>query len=798
MNSEIKKAGTEPIACFLIPKSQIIQPQKTIAGLLALALWLALAATAQAQVRPYIGFVYPAGGQQGATFHIRLGGQGLDDVNAVLVTGSGVTARVADYYRRLNNQELQLLNEQTSVLRRETLSASSRAMLMQPENPTMMSETSTNRPASTNETTFSESQTEAALKLLDKIERRTLEYVPTPACAALSSVVFVEVTVGPDAEPGEREIRLVTLRGISNPLAFHVGQVAEHSRKPMVTAMQQVLGKEAQALRKRLPGNEEDRIPLPCTVNGQIPSGEVHRYRFQARRGQRLVISTLGRALVPFIADAVPGWFQPVLVLYDADGKEVAYDDDYRFKPDPTILYEVPTDGEYVFAIHDSLYRGREDFVYRVTAGELPFITSAFPLGGRVGAAPNPEIKGWNLEDAQLTPLPANAGPGIHSLAAKRKGFVSNRLPFVLDLLPEALEVEPNNTPATAQKVTLPIIINGRIDKPGDWDTFEFAGRSNDIVVAEVRARQLDSPLDSVIKLTDAAGVMVAFNDDHEDPGAGINTHHADSFFIAKLPADGAYYVHIGDTARQGGQEYGYRLRISPPQPDFELRVVPSSLSLRSNSSGTLTIYAERKDGFAAPIKLDLTEPPSGFSASPVTMSATQTVARLNVKTSLLSTRQPVALFIFGSAKVGDQMLSRQAVPAEDRMQAFLWRQLVPAKDLQVLVFDPASQPPPKRIAPSRPPPLALTNAPVLTNTILTNSITRTNVIARTNSIAGTNSIARTNSIAGTNVTAAASKPKFSKQQVAGRLRQLKLLFEEGMLTDEFYNEKVAECEAAE
>ena len=57
--------------------------------------------------------------------------------------------------------------------------------------------------------------------------------------------------------------------------------------------------------------------------------------------------------------------------------------------------------------------------------------------------------------------------------------------------------------------------------------------------------------------------------------------------------------------------------------------------------------------------------------------------------------------------------------------------------------------------------------------------------------------------IVGTNTAAVSSnavvsKPKFTKQQIAGRLRQLKLLFEEGMLTDEFYSEKVAECEAAE
>ena len=106
------------------------------------------------------------------------------------------------------------------------------------------------------------------MELIERIERRTSEYVQTPACAALASLVMVEVTIAPDAEPGEHEIRLVTLRGVSNPLAFHVGQVPEVSKKPMVTAIQQVLGKEAQALRKRLPGEDEfaSASPAPSTA----------------------------------------------------------------------------------------------------------------------------------------------------------------------------------------------------------------------------------------------------------------------------------------------------------------------------------------------------------------------------------------------------------------------------------------------------------------------------------------------------------------------------------------------------
>ena len=44
-------------------------------AVLALAGSLALAPAAHAQQRPYIGFVYPAGGQQGTTFRVKLGGQ---------------------------------------------------------------------------------------------------------------------------------------------------------------------------------------------------------------------------------------------------------------------------------------------------------------------------------------------------------------------------------------------------------------------------------------------------------------------------------------------------------------------------------------------------------------------------------------------------------------------------------------------------------------------------------------------------------------------------------------------------
>jgi hypothetical protein len=665
-----------------------------------------LAGVLAAPAQIYIGYVYPAGGQQGTTFKVTIGGQGLEGVNGAFVSGTGVQTRLVEYAKHLETQEIGLLNEQLKELKYATE--------QEPE------ATTTN--------------------LIARLEKITGEYVNQPASMAIANCVIIEITIASDATAGEREIRLVTPRGISNPLVFNIGQLPEVSAPPLPTSPKQILGREEQTVRKKKrakdkqDGSEmmmmamtespkafqetqdtEVSINIPCIVNGQIYSGSVDRFRFKAHQGQRLVISVQARDLVPYIADAVPGWMQAVLTLYNAKGREVAFNDDYRFRPDPVIFYEVSEDGEYIFTIYDALYRGREDFVYRISIGELPYVTSIFPLGGRIETPATVEIKGWNLAETSLTPEIQTNPAGVYLLTMHGKeGLISNPKPFALDNLPECLEKEPNNTPRKAQKVTLPIIINGRIESPGDRDVFRFKGHAGDEIVAEINARRLDSPLDSVLKLSDAAGNCLALNDDREDIGSGLNTHHADSYLRTVLPADGTYFVQLDDAQQNGGEEYAYRLRISAPQPDFALRVVPSSVNMRSNSAAPVTIYAIRHDGFTNDIKFAMRNATNQFEIKGGELKGTQEMARINLKTVLAETREPVPLIVEGYAKVGEQKIVHQAVPAEDRMQAFLWRHLVPAKELDAFVFTPPA-PPPKKSVPQPTPKTAPTNAAVVT-----------------------------------------------------------------------------------
>jgi hypothetical protein len=600
---------------------------------------------------PHIGYVYPAGGQQGTTVEVKLGGQYFNEATSMQVSGAGVTAKVLRQTRPLKQQEVTALGEKLQELNEKA------------------------------------KKTPADKKEIETI-REQLAQAAIPVTPVLAENVFVELVIAKNAPPGPRELRLGAKTGMSNPVVLDIGQLSEVRQK------KESFDPEARPRRalarfvkpRAVVGEAEIKVTLPAVLNSQLMPGEVDHYRFSAKKGQHLVFRTRARALIPYLADAVPGWIQAVLTLYDADGNEVAFNDDYGNKPDPVLAYKVPSDGEYVLEIHDALYRGREDFVYRIEAGELPHITGIFPLGGQANVKTTVTLEGWNLPRASLTLEPKEMKPGTIPLSIQGGGLQSNAVPFLVSTLPDCLEQEPNNSIATAQKITLPIIVNGRIGKRGEWDVFRFEGRAQQVIVAEVLARRLDSPLDSFLKLTDAAGKVLAFNDDQEDRGQGLMTHHADSRIQTTLPRDGTYYWHIGDARRHGSPAHAYRLRISQPRPDFELRVTPCSINAQPGTTVPVTVYAIRRDGFAGDINLTFKHVPVGFILAGAKIPAKQNEVRMTVQVPATPRPRPVQLDLEGRAMISGQQVTRQATAAEDMVQAFAYHHLVPANHLLVTV----------------------------------------------------------------------------------------------------------------
>lgn len=633
-----------------------------VAGLI---LCLAVGGFAVAQNSPRIGYVCPAGGQAGDTFQVVVGGQYLDAAGRAFFSGHGVQAVTVGHVKPLTQKEFNELREQAGQLQERKAAATKG--------------TQGDAPASLEWTAEDE-------RMLAEIRKTLAERAPNrQANPAISETVTLSITLSPDAQPGVREMRFMTAVGLSSPLVFHVGrlpEVVENEPKD------EAAGGARTGVRPGKIGQTEMRVSLPAVLNGQILPGDVDRYRFSAGKGQKLVVAACARELIPYLADAVPGWFQAVLTLYDAEGREVAYTDDYRFSPDPVLFYEIPAEGEYVVEIRDAIYRGREDFVYRITIGELPFVTSIFPLGGTAGQRTRVDLTGWNLPASRIAHKSGHSDGRSEIVdLADRPPSLLNRPSFAIDTLPECLEKESNDSPGEAQQIAFPLIVNGRIDKSGDNDVFCFEGRAGSEVVAEVTARRLGSPLDSVLKLTNAIGRPLAINDDQEDKGQGLATHHADSLLHVTLPADGTYYLHLADAQNKGGAEYGYRLRVSPPRPDFELRIVPSSVNLRGGTTIPLTVYALRKDGFTGDISLVLKDAPSGFSLSGWVPSGPDKV-QVTLTAPATPTSEPIALSLEGRATIEGREVVRPVVPADDIMQAFFYRHLVPAKELRVAVSD--------------------------------------------------------------------------------------------------------------
>lgn len=638
-------------------------------------LWIAAVALtgigwgqSQALRDPHIGYVYPAGVRRGTVVEVAVGGQAIQSTSDVIVSGKGVTASVVHSFKpvkSLKGDERKELMRRIGARRAELLGKQA-----EPVAP----------PAGEKDAELPEIPSLWRLDSLGLDEIDSAMYELTSGRnkkqqnTQIAETVLLAVTVDPNAAPGERELRLVTREGLTNPMRFEVGDLPEY--------------REMEPNDPGITPKAEDEAPvrLPAVLNGRILPGDADRFRIEAKKGQKLVMEVEARSLIPYLADAVPGWFQATLTVLDDHGNQLAFDDDFRFNPDPVVFFAVPADGVYEVEIRDALYRGREDFVYRLTIGELPFVTAIHPLGATAGKAASAWVTGWNLP-ASMVALDTHPGPlSIRQTTLKGAGRGSNPIPYSVDSAPECFETEPEAGTQPPQKVTLPIIVNGFIDWPGDVDSFQFVGKAGDEVVADVCARRVNSTLDSLVRLLDSDGRTVAWNDDNDDQNDGLLTHKADSYLLVKLPKDGVYTVTVADSQGKGDKSHGYRLRLAAPQPDFALRVTPSSLNIPAGRAVPVTVHALRRDGFQGEIAIRPVDAPPGFEVAGARIPAGQNVVRMTLTAPPKPTKVPVTLRFEGHGTIAGRDVVRPAVPAEDMMQAFLYRHLVPSQELLVSV----------------------------------------------------------------------------------------------------------------
>lgn len=487
----------------------------------------------------------------------------------------------------------------------------------------------------------------------------------------LADQLNIRITVDKNAEPGMRDLRLQSPVGISGKLNFEVGQYPNKL---------EIKGSTAQK------PNQVDT--LPAVLCGQILPGETDYFRFKAEKGITLVASVKARALVPFIADAVPGWFQSVLSIKDSKGKEVAYCDDYRFNVDPTIVLKVPENDTYTLEIRDAIYRGREDFNYRIDLGEIPFLQSIYPAAGKVSKKTELTVTGVNLKSNKLKFKPETEGYNFVAAIGKN-GQISNSVPFWGVNKSSDLLLNDN------RKMQLK-------DNQVIYDTLDFSSRfkqyasladANETVTFELMARRIGSLLDGRMRLLDESGKLLAEADDVEDVMQGLMTFHADPQLTYNFKIPGLYYLQVEDVLDHRGSDYFYVLEKKKSALPFDVFVSPATLSVPRGGTSILTVTVNSKEKIDRPIELTISGLPSGTKVSNLKMPAQLKKKMISVTVPEGSREGNYNLKLTASmpnrnnqSDVGTQ----NAVATDEMMQAFYYHHNIPVAGLAVEVMPKA------------------------------------------------------------------------------------------------------------
>ena len=501
----------------------------------------------------------------------------------------------------------------------------------------------------------------------------------------------VLVHIAASVPPGVYEARVTGRFGISNPRGFAVGTLPEINKPSTNNSFANAL-----------------ELALNSTVNGQTVVSAPDYYKFTAKKGQRIVVECLARELDSRMA--------PVLILYDATGRESE-----RNRRSGLLDFTAPADGQFVLKLHDVVFGGGEQFPYRLTVGTAPRIDYVFPpagvpgtrgkftLFGRnlPGGTPAPEVKvgGKPLEQltvdidipgdalvrqrlatSQVVAAPAAAVDGFEYRLTSPQG-ISNPVLITFATAPVVAEVEPNNTGEKAQKISPPCEVAGQFYPAGDQDVFTFEAKKGDAYALEVFSQRLGLPTNPFLLVQrvtknekgeeQLADVLELDDVDTNIGGPEFNTATRDPAGRFEASQDGTYRITVKDlfNRAEASPSHVYRLSIRKESPDFRLVALATALPgkkdakdlglgtpiLRRGETLPIRVIAFRRDGFTGDIALSIEGLPAGVTCASTKIESGKTLAVV-----LLSAAENAANFIgpvtvIGKAKLGDTELLREA-----------------------------------------------------------------------------------------------------------------------------------------
>jgi len=408
----------------------------------------------------------------------------------------------------------------------------------------------------------------------------------------------IKFLVADNAMLGVRDFRIATPRGVSTLGQLVIG------RNVVITAEE----------KKNNTAEDAQEIAIPSTVCGVIEKAEdVDFFKFKATAGQKLSFHVRSMRLQNKIHD-LQQHSDPIVTLRNSAGVTVAASDNVFFG-DPFLEYTAQQEGDYFLEIRDVRYQGNQYWEYSIEISDQPFLTNIYPLAIAPGKKTPVELIGHHLstESAELE-LPSDTPPGGRlAVIALPDKTQSNPVPVIVADLPLVLESgDPNNDPESAQPITTPCGVNGRLEVESDIDCYAFEAKKGETFTWELIGRRRSSAIDSHLRILDATGKQLVLNDDLKLGKRNFSDSWIENW---KAPADGTYIVEVRDLHLRGGKPFVYYLRGERSRPYFELYADTDKTPITPGTGGALFVRVVRKNGFTGAIQLHVDEVPPGVTA---------------------------------------------------------------------------------------------------------------------------------------------------------------------------------------
>lgn len=530
--------------------------------------------------------------------------------------------------------------------------------------------------------------------------------------AGIPASVKFRVMIASDVPVGQYDVRIVNRWGISNPRAFVIGDRPEvdelepnndvNDYQSLEAGVGSLVGGPMTVPGPNAP--RAQRIELGTTINGLIATAtDVDYSVFFGKANQRVLISCL--------TSSIDSKSRPLIEVFTAAGRRIGQNRNYA-GADALCDVTLPADGDYFVRLSEFAYeQGGPDYFYRLTVGTGPWIDAVYPPAINPGKPTSVTLYGRNLPGGQPVPGMQIDGRPVESLTvtvtppsdpAARTRFnyrgrvaptiglqdafeyrlsspsgSSNAVPIYLTDLPVVLEKPADNDkPEGAEAITPPVEIAGRIEKRYDRDYYTFTAKKGDVLTIEVIGEQSGSIADLYLRVRDEKNKEIAGELD-DDP----ESLHPTIFFTRSgdpppykftAPADGKYLILVGsiDANVSYGPRCSYRLRVTPPVPDYRAVVMargkelPSTVTARPDGEVAYDVFIHRTGGFTGPVTVSAENLPAGVTAKPALIGTGMKWGTLVLSAAAGAADYTGPISVKATADIAGKPVARDARPA--------------------------------------------------------------------------------------------------------------------------------------